>query len=791
MLKNYLIVSFRNLMRNKVFSFINIFGLSLGMALSILMLTYVYSQFTFDDFYKDKDYIYLTKVKMEVKGQNDQITAVATSGIGPSLLDEMPEVENMTRVSYPENKNLSYKNRNYVLENATYVDSGFFNVFSLKLITGDKKKVLSAPNQIVLTENQAKKIFGNQNPLGKILLLNHQYPFTVTGIVQDVPDNSHLQFEALMSFSSLEKMPDTYLGWNGGWSYFTYIKLNKAASVSALNAKMKDFTYKHINYLYNDVGANISLSFEPLKNIHLKSEISDDFETAGNLKTIYILLGVALLILVIALINYVNLSTARSMKRAKEVGVRKVLGANRKRIIKQFMGEALVISILSLLIALILVELFQPEFNSLLQTKLDLFSSHNTILLLGAMFIVFLISVLAGGFPAFYISGFRPARILRGGFSGTTGSANIRKALVFIQFFISAGLIVVTISAFKQISYLQNKSLGFDKEQVLTINLNSENARKKVEILKNELLKLPEVKATSVSSNAVGIGLSGNGYIPEGYETSIMINVLEIDADFLPLMGIKLVSGRNFNENSKKDKNSYIINQALADKLNWKNPVGKYIERDGKHKIIGVVKDFHFRALNAEIDPLIITNNPDSDFYVLSVKLLPGNFNYSLQKLQNIWKQVVANEIFDYHFLDEMIEHNYLKEKTQGRAFLYFSIVSIVIASLGLFGLSIFNAEQKIKEISIRKIYGAKVKRLVYMQSLYILKTVIWANLAVYPIIWYLLDKWLQGYAYHITQSLFVYLFGLLISLTIVLLTTIYISIKAANTNPAIALKYE
>jgi len=791
MIKNYLIVAFRNLMRNKVFSFINIFGLSLGMALSILMLTYVYYQFSFDNFYKDKERIYLTKVKMEVKGQNDQITAISTAGIGPSLLEEMPEVEYMTRVSYPNQINIRFNEKNNVLQKAIYVDSSFFDIFSLKLIAGDKKKVLSEPFNIVLTESAAKKIFGNQNPLGEVLLINQQYPFTVSGIVQDVPGNSHLQFDALMSFSTLEKMPDTYLGWNGGWNYLTYIKLKKNTKLSSLNAKMKDFTYKHINYLYNDVGANISLSFEPLKNIHLKSEISDNFETAGNLTIIYILLGIALLVLFIALINYVNLSTARSMKRAKEVGVRKVLGANRKRIIKQFMGEALVISILSLLIALILVELFQPEFNNLLQAKLDLFSRQNIILLLGAMFIVFLISVLAGGFPAFYMAGFSPAKILRGGFSGTTGNARIRKALVFIQFFISAGLIVLTISAFQQIKYLQNKSLGFDKEQVLSINLNSENAQKKVDILKNELLKLPEVKAAAVSSDAIGVGLSGNGYIPEGYETSMMINVLEIDADFLPLMGIKLVSGRNFNKNSKEDKNTYIINQALANKLNWKNPIGKYIERDGKHKIIGMVKDFNFRSLNAEIAPLIITNNPDSDYYVLSLKLLPENIDNSLQKIQNTWSNVVGDEIFDYRFLDELLEHNYLKEKTQGKAFLYFSIISIVIASLGLFGLSIFNAEQKIKEISIRKVYGAKVQRLVYMQSLYILKTVIWANLAVYPLIWYLLDKWLQNYAYHINQSWFVYLAGLVISLSIALFTTIYISIKAANTNPAIALKYE
>jgi putative ABC transport system permease protein len=791
MLKNYLIVAIRNLMRNKVFSFINIFGLSLGMALSILMLSYVYYQFSFDGFYKDNDRIYLTKVKMEVKDQDDQVSAIATSGIGVSLKEEMPELESVVRVSYPEDKIMFYNHQNYVLESSIYADSAFFDVFSLKLIEGDKKTALAKPFQIVLTERQAKKVFGTENPIGQILLFNNQYRFTVSGIVQDVPENSHLQFGALTSFATLKKIPDTYLGWNGGWQYLTYIKLRKNASLSSLEAKMKDFCYKHINYLYQDAGANISLSFEPLKNIHLKSEVSRDFDNAGNLKTIYILLGVALLVLFIAIINYINLSTARSMKRAKEVGVRKVLGASRKRILKQFMGESLIITAFSLLIALILLELFQPEFNNLLQTRINLFQVENLVLLFAAVLVVFLISSLAGGIPALYMSGFSPAKILRGRSAGVSGSVSFRKVLVFIQFFISAGLIVVTLSSFKQINFLRHKSLGFDKDQLIMIGLNSDNAQGHLDILKNEFRQIPEVAGVAASSDVLGVGLSGNGYFPEGSEASIMINVLDVDADFLSLMGIELVAGRNFAEKSAKDKTAYIINQALADKLDWKQPLGKYFERDGKHTVIGVVKDFNFRSLNSKIAPLIITNNPIGGFNVLMVKINAGDYAQTIEKLQQKWNNVLGNEVFDFKFLDELIENNYLKERTIGRAFLYFAVISVLIAALGLFGLSVFTAEQKIKEISVRKVFGAKAKSLIYSQSVSVLKTVILANVLVFPLIWYLLDNWLNTYAYHIDQSVYLYLFSLLISVLIALCTTLYISIKAANTNPAKALKYE
>ncbi|OQY03152.1 MAG: hypothetical protein B6I20_05655 [Bacteroidetes bacterium 4572_117] len=656
MLKNYLIVAIRNLLRNKVFSFINISGLALGMALSILMLTYVYYHFSFDDFYKDNERIYLTKINSETKGQDEDITAIATAGIGVSLKEEIADIEQVVRIKSARKEDVNYNNKNYTIEESIYADSTFFDIFSLKLISGNSKTALAKPFQIVLTEKKANNIFGKQDPIGKILLLNNQYKFTVSGIVQNIPENSHLQFDALTSFSSLEIMPNSYLGWDGGWSYRSYIKIKKNASIKSITSLMPDFMYKHINYKYNKVGSNLSLSFEPLKNIHLKSNITHEFNTAGNLKTIYILLGVALLVLVIAIINYINLSTARSMKRAKEVGVRKVLGANRKRLIKQFIGESLLISFSSLLIALIIVELFQAEFNSLLHSQLEVFGKENIFVLLMAIFIVFIISILASSFPAFYLSGFRPAQILSGKTKGLGGNPTFRNLLVFMQFFISVGLIVITLTSFKQINFVKNKDLGFNKEQILLVFMNSENAQKHLNILKNEFLKLPEVSGIAASNDVLGTGISSNGYLPEGFKNVMMFHVLDVDANYLSLMGIEIIKGESFSKNSKQDSTSFIINEALANKLNWEHPIGKYIGRNGKHRIIGVVKDFNFSPLNDKISPLIITTNPYGNFAILSLKLGAGNLEQTITKIQDKWIKVVNNETFDYRFLDNLID---------------------------------------------------------------------------------------------------------------------------------------
>ncbi|MCD4746634.1 MAG: ABC transporter permease [Bacteroidales bacterium] len=421
MLRNYLKIAFRNLLRNKTFSLINIFGLAVGMALSIMMFLYVYNELTYDNFHKFKDRIYIVELKADNVNEGTSISAIATAGIGPSLLEEMPEVENMVRFSNPRSGFFSYNQKNYKAKNIIYSDSSVFDVFSFRLIKGNPKTALIEPFTIVLTEKTAKKLFGNNNPIGKIVKFNNQENLLITGIVENPPENSQIKFNVLISFATLYKMQNTFLGWDGGHSYYTYIKLNQNASLQRLYDRLPPFMEKHINYKYRQFGSVLSLIFEPLEKIHLYSDVSDDLPTAGNLDQIYILSGIAVFILLIACINFINLSTARSIKRAKEVSLRKVVGATKGKIITQFLGESFLLSFISLIIALMIIEIIRPVFNSLVYTNLNLYDQSNINILSGLVFITLITGLIAGSFPAFYISGFQPVAILKGGFNTING----------------------------------------------------------------------------------------------------------------------------------------------------------------------------------------------------------------------------------------------------------------------------------------------------------------------------------------------------------------------------------
>ncbi len=791
MLKNYLIIAFRNLVRNKTFSLINILGLAFGMALSILMFMYVYNELTYDDFHKNGDSIYRVILKMENKEGNADISAITNAAVGPSMVKEFPEVRNMVRFSDPVGGFFNNGEKSYKVNNVSYTDSSVFSVFSFNLISGDQKTALTEPYAVVLTEKTAKKIFGDENPIGKAIRYNNNDSYLITGVVEDPPENSQLKFGALLSSTTLYKMKNMFLGWDGGYNYYTYVLLNENSSVENLKERFSPFMEEQINREYRDVGWFVTLIIEPLRDVHLYSVADYDLSSKGSLSRLYIFTSIAIFILLIACVNFINLSTARSVKRAKEVGMRKVTGATRGQLISQFLSESILISIISLIFALLLIELVQPEFNRLISANLNFFKQSNYILIFSLLAVTLFAGLIAGSFPAFYMSGFQPVAILKGYFNTMKGKPGLRNVLVTFQFFISVVLIVSTIVIIRQLDFLNSKSLGFDKDNVVLVELSSETAMKKAMVIKNQFRNAPGVTSVAASTSYPGVGLTMNGYFPEGYDNSIMIHVMDVDYDYLGLMNLKVVQGRNFSQEYGTDSTSYLINETLAKQLGWNDPVGKYIRRGEKHKVIGVVKDFNFSSLHDNIGPLIITMKPWDYYYYLSVKINPKGKESTIKALEKVWAGIVNNEPFSYHFLASAIVANYNTERQTAKAFIWLAIISIVIACLGLYGQAAFSTEQRTKEIGIRKIMGATASNILSALSGNFAKIILIANLIAWPVAWYFMDKWLQTFAFHIDFAWWMFGTALGLSLIITAGTIFSQAYKASRANPVEALKYE
>lgn len=791
MIKHYIKTAIHNLLRNKLYAFINLFGLAIGMALSIMIFQFVYHELSFDRFNRKKDRIYLMELQSQSTQEGTDISAIATAGYGPALLEEIPEVEDMARLSAPESGFIRYGDKNYSFNRLMYADSSVFNIFTFPLQTGDPSIALREPFSIVLTRTSAGKIFGDEDPVGKTVLYNNDHALTVTGVAGDPPGNSQISFDGFISFSSLYEMPGHYLGIDGGHNYYTYLLLNPGVSVQKLQERLIPFMEKHINYKYRDFGYELSIKLEPLTKIHLFSEVSDNLVTGGDRNLVTTLTGIALFILFIACINFINLSTARSLKRAKEIGLRKVVGASRKTIIVQFLGESLVVSIAALLIALLLTEVTQPVFNSLVGKELSIFDQNAVVLFSGLLIITLITGLIAGSIPALYVSGFRPVAIFRGFISDTGGQPKLRKILVFVQFLIASVLIISSITHFLQLRYLRDKNLGIDPVNVIVVNLNSENSMKKVDVLIQEFNKIPEVRGAAASTGLPGPGITMNGYLPEGLKNPIMIHALDVDFNYLDMMNIRIVNGRNFDPASGTDANSVLINETLAKKLSWDDPIGKEIEREGKFKVIGVVRDFHFAPLQFPIEPMLITIKPWSHYYFVSVKTKTNFPNALISKLEESWNKVNPEEPFDYELLTDIISSNYNDVENQSRAFLYFAVIAILLAGLGLYGQTVFNVEVRTKEIGIRRVFGAEVSKIFTTLSSGIFRIVFISNIIAFPVAYYFNSAWLENFASRITFPWWSFAFTFLFSLLIVFISNGIQIYHAARMNPADALRYE
>lgn len=800
MFRNYLLVTLRNIVRQKGYSIINILGLAIGFAVFILIVLHIKNELSFDCFHTNADRIYRISVNGVIAGDELNV-AVSAPPTGEAMIREIPQILAVTRIDkFPQTVHFSYNERNYYQDGLLFVDSTFFDVFSFSLVRGNPKKVLVDPYSLVLTKTVAEKYFGKEDPIGKIIKMNNNASFHITGIVEDPPRNSHFRFEALSSFTTMLEMngKEAYSNW-GSLSLYTYVLLTKEAIPAEVEKQFPDLYLKYMDDLSELDNIKFEPYLQPLTSIHLHSNLMAELETNSDIDYIYAFLAIAIFILVIACINFMNLSTARSVQRAKEVGLRKVVGAYQQQLIYQFIGETIILSFASLIIGLILVEVCLPTFNHLLDTalNLNLFSSWEPLMyLLG---LVLVVGILAGSYPALYLSSFQPIKVLKGAFKKGSGKSSVRNVLVVFQFSISIFLIICTAFVYGQLNFLKQKKLGFSKEHIIVIPLRGEQLFEKAQLIKSELLNLSCVTNATTSRFVPGRDMDGSGFIPEGYDDNnpIIIFNNQVDYDYLKTMQMEIVEGRDFNREFSTDSSAVIINETLLKKLGWAEPLGKKITTFRNNEafdltIIGVVRDFHFRSLHDVIEPSLMFIGRNNTRFI-NVKLVPGNVEQNITMIKNKWQEMESSMPFDYYFLEEDFDSQYKAEQRIGEVFIYFTLIAIIIACLGLFGLASYNAEQKTREIGIRKALGSSVQSIILMLSKQFTKYIIFANIIAWPLAWYFINEWLSNFAYRINiiDKWWIFPFAAFVGLFIALLTVIYQAIKAAIINPVEAIKYE
>ncbi|UCE40746.1 MAG: ABC transporter permease [Candidatus Aminicenantes bacterium] len=798
MLKNYLKIAFVNLKKHKAFSFINIFGLAIGMACCILIAAYVFHELSYDKFHEKAERIYRLRSELKISGDDLDIPK-SSPPMADYLVKNYPEVIDAVRLRKIGRVPIRYRENLDYEDHIFFADNSVFNIFTFPLVKGDSRTALSTAHSCVITEDMAQKYFGSEDPTGRLLNLNDQFDFTVTGVMKNVPHNSHFIFNMLCSFETyaqnFKRDMNNWLSINN----YTYVLLEKGADYKKLELKLPAMIEKNVGTMLKYVKGEMVLSLQPLTNIHLYSELMQEISGNSNIVYVYIFSAIALFILAIACINFMNLSTARSANRAREVGMRKVLGADRGKIIRQFLSESILNSIISCVIALIVVDLTLPLFRSISGIDLRIDYTQNFWLIPGLVGLAVFVGLIAGSYPAFFLSGFQTTRVLKGEYKAGKAGNRFRSVLVIVQFTISIALIVSTIIVFNQLNYMKNRGLGFLKEQVVVIPISDESTLSTLRPVKQELENHTGIVRAAASSHVPGQTTYFNPFIPEGFSLEQMqyMGELYIDHEFIPTMGIEIVAGRNFSEEFTTDiSESVIINETAAQKFSWDDPVGKTIQevstsgRLSEYTVIGVVKDFHMESLRKKIAPLFIgytTHNINS----LSVRIKTENIPATLSFLESKMRMLDPFRPFEYAFLDDSFDAQYRAEERLSRVFSYFAILAVFIACLGLFGLASFTAEQRTKEIGIRKVLGASVSGIVLLLSKEFTKWVLIANAIAWPIAYFALRIWLQGFAYRTNLTFTAFIFSAVISLLVAVLTVNYQAIKSAVTNPVDSLRYE
>jgi predicted permease len=784
MFRNYVTVAFRNLWKNKAYSFLNIAGLAVGMACSILILFWVEDEKSYDTFHTDATDIYYIRENQTYEGGKIFTFGSTPGPLAEGLKQDFPEVVESVRLNWGSDVLFAYGDKRF-REEGKYADPALFNVFSFPVLKGDVKSALNDIHSVVITRKLAEKYFGTEDPIGKVMRLDNKEDYKVTAVLEDLPQNSTLQFDFLLPFENYLSENKWLKDW-GNNGLQTFLKLRPGASAEALNQKIAGYIKKH------NEDSNVELLLQPLTEIRLYSEYKDGKNVGGRISYVRLFAVVALFILAIACINFMNLSTARSEKRSKEVGVRKVMGAVRGLLIRQFLGESLLMAVLALFLALVLVSVVMPFFNEIAGKELVLNWFDGQHWLLFAAITVFT-GILAGSYPALFLSAFNPVQVLKGTVKTGKAAVRFRQVLVVGQFFFSILLIIATIIVFQQINYLRNRPLGYDKENLMMVRMQG-NMPDSYENIKQNLLQIGGVGSVTkasqsmfeVNNNTGGVDWPGK---PEGMST--LFGIVQADYDFTNTFGMQLKDGRDFFRDHGTDSLAVLINEESARRMGMKDPVGKMLElHDKSYTIIGVLKDFHYNSVYSPIEPLIIQLAPYAHYMFIRIGKnvkLPA----TVSSVEGVLRKFNPAYPFEYRFLDDELEKSFKSEQQLGRLAAWFAGLAVLISCLGLFGLAMFTAEQRRKEIGVRKVLGASVSGVVMLLAKEFLKLVLVAFLIAVPVAWYVAGQWLQSFAFRINVTWWVFALTGTIALLIALLTVSFQSLRAALANPVKSLRSE
>ena len=795
MLTNYVKIAFRNIFKLKFFSFINITGLAIGLAVSLLMMMYVINEASYENFHQKKDRIYRIAVEWGA-GENKMRFAGSIPALAPALNNQIPEVEKAIRIR--KDYGAEFTNRENMKieeENVFFTDPGIFDIFSFHLKEGDKNTALAAPFSIILSQTQARKYFGNQNPLGQSLLYGDT-PLKITGIIEDIPANTHLNCEFLISYSTLKAMGEkTDNPWNQWGDDFTYILTKKQADIKGIKNKLNAILLENTGEWF---ASRIDFVIQPLSSIHWDRESRGDIGSKGNKMYIYIFLSAAIFILLIACFNFMNLTASRYLDRMKEVGIRKVIGANRGQLVWQFLTESFLISLISVIIGMAIFESFHSVLYEYLGSKIIFGASYFKYLFIVVIGMVFIVALFAGGYPALFLSGFKPIEIMRKKYRLSSERLSFRKILVVLQFAISIILILGTLVIYRQLNFMKNSDLGFNKENVLLVIYPSGNkeVKQKYPVLRDEWLKNPDIINVTGAYTVPGIRSRMNisvRKVGDSPDNSMTIQALPADYGFVATLGLKILAGRNFSKKFATDKQeSVILNQSAVQSLNLKNPIGTKLQIPGNRKVsvIGVVRDFHIQSLHNKINPLLIYINPE--MYLLSaVKIKPQNSRATIAFIKDVWDKVLPGSEFSFRYLRNAYDLLYKTEERTGRLLAIFSILALTVSCLGIWGMAFFITNKRIKEIGIRKVLGASVSGITVLLTKQFTKWVLIANIIAWPAGYFAVNKWLQNFAYRTGIPIWIFFVAAVIALGIAFITVGWQAIKAASAKPVESLRYE
>lgn len=794
MLTNFIKIALRNFTRQPGYAVLNILGLTLGVAATLFILLYTTEELSFDKYHKKADRIY--RISSDITEPDDAFKwAVTQLRLAPTLKNDYAEVEEYVRF-IPNGRTRIEKDQYQFFEERVYlVDSTVFDVFTFEFIEGSPDAALDAPNTMVISESVAKKIFGDNPAVGQSIRTDAENPYEVKGVIKDMPSNSHIIADVMVSASTIPDLQNA--GSWGGFGVYTYVLLKESTDPKAFEAKLPEVVKNYVAAIFDELNIKVKYALLPITDIHLKSDFEGEPEPAGEMAFIYIFAAVGIFMLLIASINYMNLATARSARRALEVGMRKVLGSRKEQLIGQFLSESVILTFVSLGLSLVLVITLIPVFNHAFNLNLSTNLLWTPQVLLGMFGILFLVGIVGGSYPAFFLSAFQPAVVLKGTFARGGSSHTLRKSLVVVQFVLSLFMLIGTGIIYDQMNYVRNKELGFDKEQMMTFGFTSRQQTEKWPVLREALLQNPNIASAATAGISPGNG-SGktifNIEIAEGIMEERGIDNYGVDFDFFPTMGIEIVEGRNFSREFSTDSTlAVLVNEAMVKRMDWEEPIGKKVQFGSNDtlpvaRVIGVVKDFHQRSLYNPIEPLMF--RPRFNNRMGHVKIT-GNVPATIAFVEQQWAALFPETPLEYDFVDASFLALYEADQIRARIFTLFSIIMIVVACLGLLGLASFTAEQRTKEIGIRKIMGASVSNIIVMLTQNFVFLVLIAAIPAFIAAWFFMSRWLDTFSYHTSMNYILFLGAFLITVLITLGTTGYHAYRAAIGNPVEALRYE